>query len=60
MGAEELTGHIFDFALNADQNVTEYTVPAEGMYTSTNEGTFYFKLDWDEQIPALQAFIYGT
>lgn len=60
MGAEELTGRIFDFALNADQNVTEYTVPADGMYTSTSEGTFYFILDWDEQVPALQAFIYGA
>jgi len=60
MGADELTGHIYDFALNADQNVTEYTVPAADMYTSTSQGTYYIKLDWEAQVPALQAFIYGA
>jgi len=60
MGADELTGHIYDFTLNADQNVTEYTVPAADMYTSTSQGTYYIKLDWEKQLPALQAFIYGA
>ncbi|MEI8200440.1 MAG: LCP family protein [Eubacteriales bacterium] len=60
MGADELTGQIYNFTLNADQNVTEYTVPAADMYTSTSSGTYYIKLNWDAQIPALQAFIYGA
>lgn len=60
MGADELTGQIYNFALNADLNVTEYTVPAADMYTSTSQGTYYIKLDWDKQVPALQSFIYGA
>ena len=60
MGADELTGQIYNFALNADQNVTEYTVPNADMYTSTSSGTYYIKLDWEAQVPALQAFIYGA
>ena len=60
IGVDELTGQIYNFVLNADQNVTEYTVPAAGMYTSSSQGTYYIKLDWEKQIPALQAFIYGA
>jgi len=60
IGADELTGQIYNFAQNADLNVTEYTVPAADMYTSTSQGTYYIKLDWDKQIPALHAFIYGA
>jgi len=60
MGADELNGHIFDFALHADQNVTEYTVPAANMYTSSSQGTYYIQLDWKDQVPALHAFIYGA
>ena len=60
IGVDELTGQIYNFTLNADQNVTEYTVPAPDMYTSSSSGTYYIKLNWDKQLPALQAFIYGT
>ena len=60
MSVDELTGHLFEFAKTADQNVAEYTVPASDMYKSTSSGTYYILPDWDRQVPAVQEFLYGA
>ena len=55
----ELLGKLLNFTSLINGNIQQYTVPAEGMYTSVSSPIFYLNLDWARQKAALSQFIYG-
>lgn len=55
----EITGSLFNLALQVDSSIEQCTLPESGMYTIHDSGTWYMKVDWKDQIASLHDFIYG-
>jgi LCP family protein required for cell wall assembly len=55
----ELLGDLFNFTNSVNSPLQQYTIPADNLYTSVSSPTFYFYIDFDKQLPALDKFIYG-
>jgi cell envelope-related function transcriptional attenuator common domain len=58
----ELLGILLDFGSKMSSNIQTIEIPTEddGMYTTEKSPVWYWDLDWSQEVPRLQNFIYGS
>ena len=62
MPATDLASLLLSYSSSLNGNIPQLEVPSDenGMYTVETSPVWYFDLNWDQEVPVLQKFLYGS